>query len=558
MVEQAQGAKLPIQALVDRVTARLRAGGSGASPRSPSSSGSPSGRSATLSYALVAAVAVLIIACPCAMGLATPAAIMTGTGRAAELGILFRKGEALQSLRDVTLIAFDKTGTLTRGKPELTDLEAGARRRGRMRRCGSPPASRRARSIRSPAPWSPRRKRAASPRSRRGTSRRRPAWASRRASTGRRSPSAPPASWRRSASTSALSRRRRAARREGKTPLYVAIDGRLAAILSRRRSARGDQHRRHRRSARARRRDGDDHRRRRAHGARHRGASSASTRSIAGVLPDGKVAALQRLRERSQDRLRRRRRERRAGARRRRCRHRHRHRDRHSDRGGRCRADVRPCVESAGGAGALSRATMRNIAQNLFWAFGYNVVLIPVAAGALYPVNGMLLSPMLGAGAMALFQRLRADECAAAAAFPAAGGGERDAEGVEESEPEGSRSEDAMDREPSGSLSPATIEEEAQMTTTFDVQEMSCGKCVKHVTEAVQKVEPQAQVEDRSRHRQGRGLALAQGPGRPRQDHHRRRLSGARRGLTRRSRWRDRSSARHCSSPARAAASASP
>ena len=75
-----------------------------------------------LTYALVNAVAVLIIACPCAMGLATPAAIMTGTGRAAELGILFRKGEALQTLRDVTLIAFDKTGTLTRGKPELTDL----------------------------------------------------------------------------------------------------------------------------------------------------------------------------------------------------------------------------------------------------------------------------------------------------------------------------------------------------------------------------------------------------------------------------------------------------
>ena len=121
MVEQAQGAKLPIQALVDRVTgvfvpAVLAIAGLtfvvwmilGPEPR--------------LTYALVNAVAVLIIACPCAMGLATPAAIMTGTGRAAELGILFRKGEALQTLRDVTLIAFDKTGTLTRGKPELTDL----------------------------------------------------------------------------------------------------------------------------------------------------------------------------------------------------------------------------------------------------------------------------------------------------------------------------------------------------------------------------------------------------------------------------------------------------
>ncbi len=65
-----------------------------------------------------------IIACPCAMGLATPTSIMVGTGRAAELGILFRKGEALQSLRDADVVALDKTGTLTKGRPELTDLVA--------------------------------------------------------------------------------------------------------------------------------------------------------------------------------------------------------------------------------------------------------------------------------------------------------------------------------------------------------------------------------------------------------------------------------------------------
>ena len=95
MVEQAQAAKLPIQAMVDRVTAvfvpAIFAVATltflvwllvGPEPR--------------LTHALVSAVAVLIIACPCAMGLATPAAIMTGTGRAAELGVLFRKGEALQ------------------------------------------------------------------------------------------------------------------------------------------------------------------------------------------------------------------------------------------------------------------------------------------------------------------------------------------------------------------------------------------------------------------------------------------------------------------------------
>ncbi|WP_425433987.1 copper-translocating P-type ATPase [Oceanisphaera psychrotolerans] len=122
MVEQAQGAKLPIQALVDKVTAvfvpvvmtvaALTFGvwlWLGPSP--------------ALSFALINGVAVLIIACPCAMGLATPTSIMVGTGRAAELGVLFRKGQALQSLREVKVIALDKTGTLTRGRPELTDLQ---------------------------------------------------------------------------------------------------------------------------------------------------------------------------------------------------------------------------------------------------------------------------------------------------------------------------------------------------------------------------------------------------------------------------------------------------
>ncbi|MFN7190371.1 MAG: HAD-IC family P-type ATPase, partial [Rhodospirillales bacterium] len=72
--------------------------------------------------ALANAVAVLIVACPCAMGLATPISILVASGRAAERGILFRRGEALQQLGTVTLVAFDKTGTLTKGRPELTDL----------------------------------------------------------------------------------------------------------------------------------------------------------------------------------------------------------------------------------------------------------------------------------------------------------------------------------------------------------------------------------------------------------------------------------------------------
>ncbi|MGB1209591.1 MAG: HAD-IC family P-type ATPase, partial [Paracoccaceae bacterium] len=121
MVTQAQAARLPIQALVDRVTlwfvpaVLILALCTGmiwvlVGP--------------SVAQALVAAVSVLIIACPCAMGLATPTSIMVGSGRAAELGVMFRKGEALQSLAEVDVIALDKTGTLTKGRPAVTDLRA--------------------------------------------------------------------------------------------------------------------------------------------------------------------------------------------------------------------------------------------------------------------------------------------------------------------------------------------------------------------------------------------------------------------------------------------------
>ncbi|MDE1953370.1 MAG: copper-translocating P-type ATPase [Betaproteobacteria bacterium] len=118
LVESAQTGKLPIQGVADRVvrvfapvviliaivafTAWMMIVGN-------------------ISLALVAAVAVLVVACPCAMGLATPAAIMVGTGRAAELGVLFRKGEALETLSRIDTVIFDKTGTLTEGRPSLAD-----------------------------------------------------------------------------------------------------------------------------------------------------------------------------------------------------------------------------------------------------------------------------------------------------------------------------------------------------------------------------------------------------------------------------------------------------
>jgi Cu+-exporting ATPase len=119
LVEEAQGSKAPIQRLADRVSARfvpaviaialiafaawLLAG-------------------ASFTSAMLALVAVLIIACPCALGLATPAAIMVGTGRGAEMGVLVRSGAALETAQRLDTIVLDKTGTLTRGEPLVTDV----------------------------------------------------------------------------------------------------------------------------------------------------------------------------------------------------------------------------------------------------------------------------------------------------------------------------------------------------------------------------------------------------------------------------------------------------
>lgn len=121
MVAEAQGGKLPVQALVDRITlwfVPVVMGLAGLAFAVWLALGPG------LAEAMVAGVSVLIIACPCAMGLATPVSILVGTGRAAEMGILFRKGEALQRLETVQRVAFDKTGTLTMGKPVVQYVQA--------------------------------------------------------------------------------------------------------------------------------------------------------------------------------------------------------------------------------------------------------------------------------------------------------------------------------------------------------------------------------------------------------------------------------------------------
>jgi len=123
-VEEAQGSRAPIQKLADRVSAVFV----------PAVVGVAAvafvawwiwGPEPSLVYALVTAVTVLIIACPCALGLATPTAIMVGTGKGAELGVLIRGGEALERAHEVDAVVFDKTGTLTEGRPTVTDIVTG-------------------------------------------------------------------------------------------------------------------------------------------------------------------------------------------------------------------------------------------------------------------------------------------------------------------------------------------------------------------------------------------------------------------------------------------------
>ena len=120
LVEEAQGSKIPIQKLADNITSIFV----------------PAILilailtfanwwffSSDLSRAIGVGVAVLVIACPCALGLATPTALMVGSGMGAKRGILIRKGEAIQTMKEVKTIVFDKTGTITKGKPEVTDIK---------------------------------------------------------------------------------------------------------------------------------------------------------------------------------------------------------------------------------------------------------------------------------------------------------------------------------------------------------------------------------------------------------------------------------------------------
>ena len=225
MVEEAQGSKAPMQRMVDTISSyfvpavlALAALTFGAAARL--------GPSPIL--ALTAAISVFIIACPCALGLATPTAIMVGTGKAAENGVLVKGGEALETTRKIDAVVLDKTGTLTRGKPAVT---AWSRPTASPRKncCAWPPPPRWAPSTRSPRPsWRGRRNRA-------WTCRRlRRSGPSRAGGKGRRGRARGP---RRQPGARGGGRRRAGERagelaRGGTTPMYVSVDGEIAGLIA--------------------------------------------------------------------------------------------------------------------------------------------------------------------------------------------------------------------------------------------------------------------------------------------------------------------------------------
>jgi len=400
MVEAAQGAKLPIQALVDQVTSWFV----------PAVIGIATltfavwllfGASPALSFALVNAVAVLIIACPCAMGLATPTSIMVGTGKAAELGILFRRGEALQSLRDVQVVAFDKTGTLTLGRPALTDLQVahGRDEAEVLRLIAAVEASSEHPVAQAVVDAAESRELSIPPAEDFQSI---PGFGVAAQVEGRTvEVGADRYMTRLGISVAALSAEAERLAREAKTPLYAAVDGELVAIVAVadpvKQTTASALQALHAQGLKVVMITGDNARTANAV-AEQLGLDDV----VAEVLPDGKVAAVRDLQARF-GRL--------AFV-----------GDGVNDAPALAAADVgmamgagtdiaiesadvvlmRSDLRGVATALALSRAVLRNIRQNLAWAFGYNVVLIPVAAGALYPAFGLLLSPMVAAGAMAL------------------------------------------------------------------------------------------------------------------------------------------------------------
>jgi Cu+-exporting ATPase len=349
--------------------------------------------------ALLAFVSVLIIACPCALGLATPTAIMVGTGKGAENGVLIKGGEALETAHKLTTIVLDKTGTITKGEPALTDVIAAngfaedellrlaaSAERGSEHPLGEAivkGAEQRGLTLASASSFN--------------------AVAGQGVEAevdGRRLLLGNLKLMRtRDVALDGFERRVEEFASGGKTPMYVAVDGELAGIV-----AVADQVKSESRAAvEAMHRMGlevvmmtGDNRRTAEAVAKEVGID----RVLAEVLPEGKADQVRRLQDEKKvvgmvgDGI--------------------------NDAPALAQADVgiaigtgtdvaieasdvtliRGDLRGVINAIGLSRATMRTIKQNLFWAFIYNVIGIPVAAGLLYPFTGWLLSPIIASAAM--------------------------------------------------------------------------------------------------------------------------------------------------------------
>ena len=402
LVERAQGSKAPIQRVADRVTGWFVPAVIGIAALT-FGAWLVLGPEPKLTSALASAIAVLIIACPCAMGLATPTAIMVGTGKGAENGILIRDGAALEDARRISTVVLDKTGTITRGLPSVAGVLLGdgmdARELLRL-------AAAAERGSEHPLGEAIVRHADANGVVRTGaTEFEAVAGRGVRASVEGATILAGTEAHLRSAGIdpSALADAAATAAADGASPVMVARDGRLIGLIAVADAVKPS-------SADAIRRlhgaglavwivSGD----RRATAVEiGRQVGIGPDRILAEVAPGGKVAAVERLQA--------------DGARVAMV------GDGINDAPALAQADLGIAIgtgadvaleasditligDDLGGvptAIRLSRATMRVIRQNLGWAFGYNILLIPVAAGVLYPLAGLLLSPALAAGAMAL------------------------------------------------------------------------------------------------------------------------------------------------------------
>ncbi len=358
------------------------------------------GPTPALSHAFVAAVSVLLIACPCAMGLATPTAIMVATGRGAALGILFRRGAALETLAQVDTIVLDKTGTLTEGRPALTaltafgiDEDAALALTAAVEHHSEHPiataivAEAKARGLALADAAEVEAVPGCGIRARIG---------SQQISVGARR-------WMEQLGV-ALDAATEIAERlgsEGLTPVYVAADAQLIAILAVSDPIKSGSpeaiERLHGLGLETAMLTGDGQRTAEAV-ARQVGM----TRVLSEVLPADKAAEVERLQSEGRcvafvgDGI--------------------------NDAPALARSDVgiaigtgtdiaveagevilmRGDLRAAADAVALARRTLRTIRLNFFWAYAYNVALIPVAAGVFYPLTGWQLNPMLAAGAMSV------------------------------------------------------------------------------------------------------------------------------------------------------------